>query len=76
MIIQRRFQGFSLKTFSQLIIINLIYSIEIFVEPTVRVVEAIFYPLWCEHLQLSAICESSSTIYREQCSSKRVTPKK
>ena len=42
MIIQRRFQCFSLKTFSQLIIINLIYSIEIFVEPTVRVVEAIF----------------------------------
>ena len=42
MIIQRRFQGFSLKTFSQLIIINLIYSIEIFVEPTVRVFEAFF----------------------------------
>ena len=42
MIIQRRFQGFSLKTFSQLIIIILIYSIEIFVEPTVRVFEAIF----------------------------------
>ena len=42
MIIQRRFQGLSLKTFSRLIIINLTYSIEIFVEPTVRVFEAIF----------------------------------
>lgn len=35
-------RAFPLKTFSQLIIINLIYSIEIFVEPTVRVFEAIF----------------------------------
>ena len=42
MIIQPRSQGFSLKTFSRLIIINLIISIEIFVEPTVRVFEAFF----------------------------------
>ena len=66
MIIQRRFQGFSLKTFSQLIIINLIYSIEIFVEPTVRVFEAILIRYGVKLSQLSAICESSSTIYREQ----------
>ena len=32
MIIQSRSQGFSLKTFSRLIIITLIYLIEIFVE--------------------------------------------
>ena len=42
MIIQPRSQGLSLKTFSRLIIINLTYSIEIFVEPTVRVFEAFF----------------------------------
>ena len=42
MIIQPRSQGLSLKTFSRLIIINLIYSIEIFVEPAVRVFEAFF----------------------------------
>ena len=42
MIIQPRSQGLSLKTFSRLIIINLIYSIEIFVEPTVKVFEAFF----------------------------------
>ena len=42
MIIQPRSQGLSLKTFSRQIIINLIYSIEIFVEPTVRVFEAFF----------------------------------
>ena len=42
MIIQPRSQGLSLKTFSRLIIINLTYSIEIFVEPTVKVFEAFF----------------------------------
>ena len=42
MIIEPRSQGLSLKTFSRLIIINLIYSIEIFVEPTVKVFEAFF----------------------------------